>query len=171
MKPAPGPAFDALNPPLPLLAQARDRASAALESLAAVSAARRELRSPQLRGDLSAFPPEGPLGAAPNLLQRLAKRLVEGEEIPEVTHVPSSLGGLLRTGFGLFGLQARPAPRDHATAVLFVVGGVSAGELRDVKEARCVLLRMAQSVHVSHARISSVFVVATYNFLYPAECC
>ena len=57
---------------------------------------------------------------------------------PQLTHVPSSLGGLLKSGFGLLGLQARPKPGDHPLALLFLVGGLSAGELRDSREAAAI---------------------------------
>jgi hypothetical protein len=56
----------------------------------------------------------------------------------QLTHVPSSLGGLLKSGFGLFGLQAKPKPGDADVALLFVLGGVSAAELRDAREGAAI---------------------------------
>ncbi len=82
--------------------------------------------------------------------------------------MPSSLGGLLKSGFGLFGLQARPSrahrlclqaglthstvqpqakpkPGDADVALLFVLGGVGAGELRDAREAAAIAAAAQQA--------------------------
>ena len=56
----------------------------------------------------------------------------------QLTHVPSSLGGLLKSSFGLLGLQSRPKPGDAPLVLLFVVGGLSAAELRDAREAAAI---------------------------------
>ena len=44
--------------------------------------------------------------------------------------------GLLQSGLGRFGLvQKQPQPGDYATALVFVVGGVSLADLREVRLA------------------------------------
>ncbi len=42
--------------------------------------------------------------------------------------------GLLKSGLGRFGLvQKQPQPGDHSTVIIFVVGGISVADLREVR--------------------------------------
>ena len=139
---------------------------ARIARLHSLAHARRALRAAPARGAAGATPLHGQCHAVPHLVKAIATRAVVKEDIPEVrrqrwcsaphpypgrhltspslaspsqlTHVPSSLGGLLKSGFGLLGLQARPKPGDHPLVLLFLVGGLSAGELRDAREAAAI---------------------------------
>lgn len=55
--------------------------------------------------------------------------------LPELQHVTDSLGGLLMSGLGRFGLrfEAPPQPHEHALVIIFVVGGITMREIRDVQ--------------------------------------
>ena len=61
-----------------------------------------------------------------------AGRVLKRQPIPGLYHATASLRGLLRGGFGRLGLQKQPHPADNPVVLLFVVGGVSMLELREV---------------------------------------
>ena len=50
-------------------------------------------------------------------------------------HVTDSLSGLLKSGLSRFGLQfeAPPQPSEHPLVIVFVVGGISMREIRDIQ--------------------------------------
>lgn len=52
--------------------------------------------------------------------------------------------GLLKSGLGRFGLvqQKQPQPGDHNTIIIFVVGGISMADIREVR-------------HITHERVSA----------------
>jgi len=62
----------------------------------------------------------------------LAGRVFKRQIIPGLHHATASLRGLFKSGLGRFGLQKQPHPADHSVVILFVVGGVSMLELREV---------------------------------------
>lgn len=62
----------------------------------------------------------------------LADRVLKRQTIPGLHHATASLRGLFKSGLGRFGLQKQPHPADNPVIILFVVGGVSMQELREV---------------------------------------
>lgn len=52
----------------------------------------------------------------------------------DIEHVSSGLTDLLKTGFSMFMKVSRPHPSDHPLLILFMVGGVTASEVRMVKD-------------------------------------
>lgn len=72
----------------------------------------------------------------------VAEAMQDKQALPELQHVTDSLGGLLMSGLGRFGLrfEVPPQPHDHALVIIFVVGGVSMREIRDVQVCVPVLL-------------------------------
>ncbi|EIE22710.1 hypothetical protein COCSUDRAFT_42345 [Coccomyxa subellipsoidea C-169] len=75
----------------------------------------------------------GSKGVTP-LLSQLTSRILDQRPIPDMQHNSASLGGLLKSGLGRFGLvQKQPQPGDHSTVIIFVVGGISVADLREVR--------------------------------------
>ena len=68
-------------------------------------------------------------------MSRGAEALLEKQAVPELQHVTDSLGGLLLSGLGRFGLrfEAPPQPWEHSLVILFVVGGISTREIRELQ--------------------------------------
>lgn len=66
------------------------------------------------------------------LLRHVTRRVLKRQIIPGLHHATASLRGLFKSGLGRFGLQKQPHPADHSVVILFVVGGVSMLELREV---------------------------------------
>jgi hypothetical protein len=61
--------------------------------------------------------------------------------------------GLLKSGLGRFGLvQKQPQPGDHSTVIIFVVGGMSVADLREVR-------------HVVEEKVSGLAGKASINVL------
>lgn len=61
--------------------------------------------------------------------------------------------GLLKSGLGRFGLvQKQPQPGDHSTVIIFVVGGMSVADLREVR-------------HVVEKKVSGLAGKASINVL------
>ena len=56
------------------------------------------------------------------------------QPLPGLYHATASIRSLLKSGLGHFGLQKQPHPADNAVVILFVVGGVSMLELREVQQ-------------------------------------
>ena len=75
---------------------------------------------------------EGSESSSSSLLVRLASAIADRREIKGLKHSSTSLAGLLKSGLGRFGLQKQPQPGDYPLVVLFVVGGVSVGEINQV---------------------------------------
>ncbi len=63
-----------------------------------------------------------------------AGRVLKRQAIPGLHHATASLRGLFKSGLGRFGLQKQPHPADHSVVMLFVVGGVSVLEVREVRQ-------------------------------------
>ncbi|DBA83451.1 TPA: hypothetical protein ACH3X2_006387 [Trebouxia sp. C0005] len=66
------------------------------------------------------------------LLRHVTRQVLKRQTIPGLHHATASLRGLFKSGLGRFGLQKQPHPADHSVVILFVVGGVSMLELREV---------------------------------------
>uniref|UniRef100_A0A8D0HMA0 Sec1 family domain-containing protein 2 n=1 Tax=Sphenodon punctatus TaxID=8508 RepID=A0A8D0HMA0_SPHPU len=52
----------------------------------------------------------------------------------DIEHMSSGLTDLLKTGFSMFMKVSRPHPSDHPLLILFMVGGVTAFEVKMVKD-------------------------------------
>ena len=57
------------------------------------------------------------------------------QNISGLYHATASIRSLLKSGLGRFGLQKQPHPADNAVVIMFVVGGISMLELREVQQA------------------------------------
>lgn len=50
-------------------------------------------------------------------------------------HLPSqSITNIFSSGFGRLGWKAKPHPLDNSFFIIFVVGGITCSEIREVKE-------------------------------------
>ena len=111
----------------------RDRVDAFASAVARLALTRFRMRS---AGSL--LPPAASSDAHVPLLRDLASRVARGADgdqsggaggggsiSGDVHHAVSSLGGLLKTGLGRFGLGgvSKPKPSDHALVIFFVIGG------------------------------------------------
>jgi hypothetical protein len=111
----------------------RDRVDAFASAVARLASTRFRMRS---AGSL--LPPAASSDAHVPLLRDLASRVARGADgdqsggaggggsiSGDVHHAVSSLGGLLKTGLGRFGLGgvSKPKPSDHALVIFFVIGG------------------------------------------------
>ncbi|XP_003973979.2 sec1 family domain-containing protein 2 isoform X2 [Takifugu rubripes] len=56
-------------------------------------------------------------------------------ECPDIEYMSGGLTDLLKTGFSMFMKVTRPHPSDNPLLLVFLVGGVTASELRLIKEA------------------------------------
>ncbi|XP_070581895.1 sec1 family domain-containing protein 2-like isoform X2 [Ptychodera flava] len=56
-------------------------------------------------------------------------------DLVDIEYKSSGLKDLLKSGFGLFMTVSKPRPNDHPLLVLFIVGGVTCSEVRQIKEA------------------------------------
>lgn len=55
--------------------------------------------------------------------------------LADLKHAAHSIGGLLRSGLGRFGLHKQPVPGDHGVVFVFFIGGVCMQEVADVRTA------------------------------------
>jgi hypothetical protein len=88
----------------------------------------------------------------------------------DVAHVASSLGGFLKSGvgaaLGTFGLRgpnvvSSPKPSDSPTVLIFVLGGITAREIRDVRAAAADVVGNAFSVNENGAKVEDILVGST----------
>jgi hypothetical protein len=118
--------------------EVRDQVAMFLKSLGPLGNARRGLKSAgALLGDGDGLPEP--------VLRELAGRIGAGADDAgvgsDLFHAVSSLGGLLKSGIGgaigRFGFKAvgKPKPSDHSLVIIFVVGGITPGELKEVTAA------------------------------------
>ena len=118
--------------------EARDHVASFLERCGYLAGARRGAKcAGSLLGDGG--------GRPAGLLRELAGRVAAGADGEgagaDLFHAVASLGGLLKTGVGGalgrlgFKTAAAPRPSDAALVVVFVIGGVSPGEIADVRAA------------------------------------
>lgn len=78
-------------------------------------------------------------------------------ECPDIEHASGGLTDLLKTGFSMFMKVNRPHPSDHSLLLLFMVGGVTASEIRLIRE-----------VVSTHKAGTQVLVIST-RLLRPAD--
>ncbi|KAL3161673.1 hypothetical protein ABBQ38_008774 [Trebouxia sp. C0009 RCD-2024] len=69
------------------------------------------------------------------LMRHLTERVLRRQNILGLYHATASIRSLLKSGLGRFGLQKQPHPADNTVVILFVVGGISMLELREVQQA------------------------------------
>ncbi|XP_076316340.1 sec1 family domain-containing protein 2-like [Tachypleus tridentatus] len=55
-------------------------------------------------------------------------------ELPDVEFLSKGLTDMLKSGFSLFMNVSKHQPRDHPVLIVFVVGGVTAAEVRQIRE-------------------------------------
>ena len=69
------------------------------------------------------------------LLRQLLERGLKGEDMPEL-HRPNShsIGSLFSRGANLLGVKTRARLADHRTILIFVLGGISLTELRELRQ-------------------------------------
>jgi hypothetical protein len=117
-----------------------------------------------------------------SLLKELAERVSVGADgksgddtshtnaFCDAAHVASSLGGFLKSGvgaaLGTFGLRgpnvvSSPKPSDSPTVLIFVLGGITAREIRDVRAAAADVVGNAFSVNENGAKVEDIVVGST----------
>ncbi|KAK3007985.1 hypothetical protein RJ639_013761 [Escallonia herrerae] len=70
------------------------------------------------------------------LLYKLLKRVLGKFDVPGLEYHSSTVGRLFKSGFGRFGIgQAKPSLGDQNVILVFVMGGISAVEVREAQEA------------------------------------
>lgn len=70
------------------------------------------------------------------LLYKLLTRVLRKYDVPGLEYHSSTVGRLFKSGFGRFGLgQAKPSLADQSVILVFVIGGISAVEVREAQEA------------------------------------
>lgn len=73
------------------------------------------------------------------LLSQVTESVFDSQrpELPDLYyhHPQGTVTNLLKSGLGLFVSSARPRPNQHPVLLLFVVGGVSCSEVRQIREA------------------------------------
>ncbi|CAM6014712.1 unnamed protein product [Sphagnum balticum] len=109
----------------------RDRLQEVVNVLHRVAAARARLPLP-LRSS------EEQNGAMPSsLLQRIFSLTFSKVDVPGLQHHSSAVGRFFKSGLGRFGLgQAKPKLGDQKLIIVFVIGGIQASEVRDIREAQ-----------------------------------
>uniref|UniRef100_A0A4W3IIH3 Sec1 family domain containing 2 n=1 Tax=Callorhinchus milii TaxID=7868 RepID=A0A4W3IIH3_CALMI len=70
------------------------------------------------------------------LLRQVLEEILHPDrpEAVDIEYMSGGLTELLKTGFSMFMKVSRPHPSDHPLLILFVVGGVTASEVRMIKE-------------------------------------
>lgn len=78
----------------------------------------------------------GDLYSSKGLLHKILTRVLSKYDIPGMEYHSSTVGRLFKSGFGRFGIgQAKPSLADQSVILVFIVGGISAVEVREVQEA------------------------------------
>ncbi|GMH33716.1 hypothetical protein BSKO_01550 [Bryopsis sp. KO-2023] len=102
----------------------QDFLSGCFEKLRHISAARRGLRElRRLTGLNQDYIP---------LTRQIASLVYQDSKLEDLSRATSLLGGLLKMGLGRLGFQNKAKPGDHPVVILFVVGGISMMEVREV---------------------------------------
>ena len=65
-------------------------------------------------------------------LREMTEDLLSKRDVPGMRHIGTSIAGLVKSGLGRIGIGSG-SPVDYEIIVVFVLGGVSAGELADVR--------------------------------------
>ncbi|CAL1535071.1 unnamed protein product [Lymnaea stagnalis] len=70
------------------------------------------------------------------LLRQLVEKIVDPAkpELPDVECKSGGLKDLLKSGFGFFKSSGKPRPGDAPLLMLFVIGGVTAGEVKQIRD-------------------------------------
>ncbi|XP_076093578.1 sec1 family domain-containing protein 2-like isoform X2 [Mytilus galloprovincialis] len=122
----------------------------AWQKFKAISSARNNLKQ------FSSVCEESALG--PSQLMPILKQLINvmfdpsKPELPDVELKSSGFGDLLKSGFGLFRTVSKPRPSDHPLLIIFVVGGVTSTELKQIKDL-CASLKLSSQVIVGSTRL------------------
>lgn len=89
---------------------------------------------PSTLGSESSF--SGDLYSSKGLLHKILTRVLNKYDISGMEYHSSTVGRLFKSGFGRFGLgQAKPSLADQSVILVFIVGGISAVEVREAQEA------------------------------------
>lgn len=109
----------------------RDRLQEVMSVLHCVSRARARLPVALRSTEEQVFPT--------GLLQQVFSLIFAKADVPGLHHHSSSVGNFFKSGLGRFGLGQRlqqPKLGDYRTIIVFVVGGISGSEIREIKEAQ-----------------------------------
>lgn len=70
------------------------------------------------------------------LLRQLVEKIVDPAkpDLPDVECKSGGLKDLLKSGFGFFKSSGKPRPGDAPLLILFVIGGVTAGEVKQIRD-------------------------------------
>ncbi|KAG1667098.1 Sec1 family domain-containing protein 2 [Nymphon striatum] len=70
------------------------------------------------------------------ILQKLIQDIFDPEkpELIDVEYKSGGLGTMLKSGFSLFVNVSKPRPNDNPLLLIYVIGGITAGEARQIKE-------------------------------------
>lgn len=73
------------------------------------------------------------------LLKQLLQDIFDpdAKELPHLDHHSGGLGDMLKTGFGFFKSTTKPLPKDSPTLIVFIIGGVTASEVKLVADFVC----------------------------------
>ena len=64
----------------------------------------------------------------------MLERSLRHEDVGELHRLSQSIGSLFSRGANLLGVRARARLTDHPTIVIFVLGGISLGEVRELRQ-------------------------------------
>ncbi|RUS87136.1 hypothetical protein EGW08_005068, partial [Elysia chlorotica] len=111
----------------------RDQIDSLWERLEAVGAARDDLS--QFSSVLDPGDDTTPAHARPLLIQLMEAILDPARpDLVDVECKSGGLGNLLKSGFGFFKGSGKPRPGDAPLLILFVIGGVTSGEVKQLKD-------------------------------------
>ena len=69
------------------------------------------------------------------LLRQVLERVLNGnEDLPEIVRLSASIGSLFSRGANLLGVRTRARLSDYKTIIIFVVGGISLSEIRELRQ-------------------------------------
>ncbi|GBG82681.1 hypothetical protein CBR_g35046 [Chara braunii] len=108
----------------------RDRVDDVFRQLNLLATARKRLKNLRYLQELDKT--TGAIVHVP-LVRELLTKIYSRVDIPELEQSTSIMGRLF--SLGRFGLQSRPKPSDYRTAILFVIGGITANEVKEAREA------------------------------------
>ncbi|CAN7992847.1 unnamed protein product [Ixodes hexagonus] len=127
-----------------------------LSTLRSLGLAREQLR--KYRAILEDRDPMQPAVYKP-LLKQLLQDIFdpEAKELPQLDHHSGGLGDMLKTGFGFFKSTSKPLPKDSPTLIVFIIGGVTASEVKLVAD------------FVSSKKLSKQVLVGSTSLAKPSE--
>uniref|UniRef100_A0A6B0VER6 Putative sec1 family domain-containing protein 2 n=1 Tax=Ixodes ricinus TaxID=34613 RepID=A0A6B0VER6_IXORI len=93
------------------------------------------------------------------LLKQLLQDIFDpdAKELPHLDHHSGGLGDMLKTGFGFFKSTTKPLPKDNPTLIVFIIGGVTASEVKLVAD------------FVSSRKLSKQVIVGSTSLARPSE--